>query len=124
MMHAYVAEDFDAQTGVFSMFNPAIWPLSTADEVAVVVLAGIAVIEIFLRLRERSLWRQPHDIDGYRWCGRGGNNCIVRLSVPAPDRRDAQEVSTQTKTDYKIIRQFREASEKSGYQVEKLMKLV
>lgn len=26
---------------------------------AVVVLAGIAVIEVFLRLRERSLWRRP-----------------------------------------------------------------
>lgn len=34
MMHAYVAEEFDAQTGVFSMFNPTIWPLSDADSLA------------------------------------------------------------------------------------------
>jgi plastocyanin len=34
MMHAYVAEDFDAQSGVFSMFNPTVWPLSDADALA------------------------------------------------------------------------------------------
>ncbi len=28
MMHAYVADGFDAQTGVFSMFNPAVWPVA------------------------------------------------------------------------------------------------
>ncbi|MGI9604161.1 MAG: cupredoxin domain-containing protein [Acidimicrobiales bacterium] len=27
MMHAYVADGFEAQTGVFSMFNPAVWPV-------------------------------------------------------------------------------------------------
>ena len=32
MMHAYVADDFDAQSGVFSMFNPTIWPLSSTEE--------------------------------------------------------------------------------------------
>ncbi|MFT5201007.1 MAG: plastocyanin [Candidatus Aldehydirespiratoraceae bacterium] len=34
MMHAYVAEDFDAQSGVFSMFNPTVWPLSNAEALA------------------------------------------------------------------------------------------
>jgi plastocyanin len=34
MMHAYVAEDFDAQSGVFSMFNPTVWPLSSAGDLA------------------------------------------------------------------------------------------
>jgi plastocyanin len=34
MMHTYVADDFDAQSGVFSMFNPTIWPLSDADTLA------------------------------------------------------------------------------------------
>jgi len=28
MMHAYVAPEFDAQGGVFSMFNPSIWPIT------------------------------------------------------------------------------------------------
>lgn len=28
MMHAYVAPSFDAQGGVFSMFNPSIWPVT------------------------------------------------------------------------------------------------
>ena len=27
MMHAYVAPDYDAQGGVFAMFNPSIWPV-------------------------------------------------------------------------------------------------
>jgi plastocyanin len=27
MMHAYVADDFEAQSGVFSMFNPSVWPV-------------------------------------------------------------------------------------------------
>ncbi|MDH3705325.1 MAG: plastocyanin/azurin family copper-binding protein, partial [Acidimicrobiia bacterium] len=31
MMHAYVADNFEAQTGVFSMFNPAVWPQVEAD---------------------------------------------------------------------------------------------
>ncbi len=31
MMHAYVVEDFDAQSGVFSMFNPSIWPIVETD---------------------------------------------------------------------------------------------
>jgi len=34
MMHAYVADDFDAQSGVFSMFNPSVWPLSDAGSLA------------------------------------------------------------------------------------------
>jgi plastocyanin len=34
MMHAYVADDFDAQSGVFSMFNPTVWPLSTVEDLA------------------------------------------------------------------------------------------
>jgi plastocyanin len=34
MMHAYVADDFDAQSGVFSMFNPTVWPLSDVEELA------------------------------------------------------------------------------------------
>ncbi len=34
MMHTYVADDFDAQSGVFSMFNPTVWPLSDADGLA------------------------------------------------------------------------------------------
>ena len=32
MMHAYVADGFDAQNGVFSMFNPSVWPVVTANE--------------------------------------------------------------------------------------------
>jgi len=28
MMHAYVAPEFDSQGGVFSMFNPSIWPIT------------------------------------------------------------------------------------------------
>ena len=32
MMHAYVADGFEAQTGVFSMFNPAVWPVVTAEQ--------------------------------------------------------------------------------------------
>ncbi|NNE74585.1 MAG: hypothetical protein HKN26_13040 [Acidimicrobiales bacterium] len=32
MMHAYVADDFEAQTGVFSMFNPSVYPAVTADQ--------------------------------------------------------------------------------------------
>ena len=31
MMHAYVADDFEAQSGVFSMFNPSIWPLTDPE---------------------------------------------------------------------------------------------
>ncbi len=31
MMHAYVADDFDAQAGVFSMFNPSVWPRVETD---------------------------------------------------------------------------------------------
>ncbi|NNE73952.1 MAG: hypothetical protein HKN26_09825 [Acidimicrobiales bacterium] len=34
MMHAYVDPDYDAQGGVFAMFNPAIWPLSDPDAIA------------------------------------------------------------------------------------------
>ncbi|MDH5237890.1 MAG: plastocyanin/azurin family copper-binding protein, partial [Acidimicrobiia bacterium] len=32
MMHAYVADDFEAQNGVFSMFNPSVWPVVTAEQ--------------------------------------------------------------------------------------------
>ena len=31
-MHAYVADGFDAQNGVFSMFNPSVWPTVSADQ--------------------------------------------------------------------------------------------
>jgi plastocyanin len=31
MMHAYVADDFEAESGVFSMFNPSVWPVSDPD---------------------------------------------------------------------------------------------
>jgi len=31
-MHAYVADDFEAQNGVFSMFNPSVWPVVTAEQ--------------------------------------------------------------------------------------------
>lgn len=31
MMHAYVADGFEAESGVFSMFNPSVWPLSDPD---------------------------------------------------------------------------------------------
>ena len=31
-MHAYVADGFDAQTGVFSMFNPSVWPVVRSDD--------------------------------------------------------------------------------------------
>ncbi len=31
MMHAYVDPGFDAQGGVFAMFNPSIWPVSDVD---------------------------------------------------------------------------------------------
>jgi len=31
MMHAYVADDFEAQAGVFSMFNPSVWPTVDTD---------------------------------------------------------------------------------------------
>jgi plastocyanin len=32
MMHAYVADGFEAQNGVFSMFNPSVWPVVSADQ--------------------------------------------------------------------------------------------
>ena len=32
MMHAYVVPQFDPQGGVFSMFNPSVWPLATSPE--------------------------------------------------------------------------------------------
>ncbi len=32
MMHAYVVPEFDAQGGVFSMFNPNVWPLASSPE--------------------------------------------------------------------------------------------
>lgn len=32
MMHAYVAEDYDSQGGVFAMFNPSIWPVTDPAE--------------------------------------------------------------------------------------------
>lgn len=32
MMHAYVMPEFDAQTGVFAMYNNAIWPLTTDEQ--------------------------------------------------------------------------------------------
>jgi plastocyanin len=32
MIHAYAAPGFDNQSGVFSMWNPSIWPLSESDE--------------------------------------------------------------------------------------------
>ncbi|MCH7891529.1 MAG: hypothetical protein IH921_08510 [Gemmatimonadetes bacterium] len=32
MMHAYVVPEFDAQGGVFAMFNPNIWPLVSSSE--------------------------------------------------------------------------------------------
>jgi plastocyanin len=32
MMHAYVVPEFDGQGGVFSMFNPNIWPLASSPE--------------------------------------------------------------------------------------------
>jgi len=31
MMHAYVADGFEAESGVFSMFNPSVWPVSDPD---------------------------------------------------------------------------------------------
>ncbi len=31
-MHAYVVPEFDAQGGVFSMFNPNVWPLASSPE--------------------------------------------------------------------------------------------
>jgi plastocyanin len=32
MMHAYVVPEFDPQGGVFSMFNPSVWPLVSSPE--------------------------------------------------------------------------------------------
>jgi plastocyanin len=32
MMHTYVVPEFDPQGGVFSMFNPSVWPLVSASE--------------------------------------------------------------------------------------------
>ena len=32
MMHAYVVPQFDPQGGVFSMFNPSVWPLAASPE--------------------------------------------------------------------------------------------
>ena len=32
MMHAYVVPEFDPQGGVFSMFNPNVWPLASSPE--------------------------------------------------------------------------------------------
>ena len=32
MMHTYVVPEFDAQGGVFSMFNPSVWPLVSSPE--------------------------------------------------------------------------------------------
>ena len=32
MMHAYVVPEFDPQGGVFSMFNPSIWPIASSPE--------------------------------------------------------------------------------------------
>ena len=32
MMHAYVADDYDAQSGVFSMYNPTIHPVVSTDQ--------------------------------------------------------------------------------------------
>ncbi len=32
MIHAYVVPEFDAQGGVFSMFNPNVWPLASSPE--------------------------------------------------------------------------------------------
>ncbi len=32
MMHAYVADEYEAENGVFSMFNPSVWPVVSADQ--------------------------------------------------------------------------------------------